>query len=189
MEFIVISEQLTYILYSAIFGFFAAFVYVCIKILRITAGVSSGSGKSISFLKFIDKLPLIRIKGKKAVLSVLLIHITDILYLMFTATAFSVFAYYFNHGRIRWYLIFGAVIGYMVFYHSVGRLIMYLSEYIVYIIKSFTKLIVYGIMSIIGVVFKPLKILISEFGLRMRHRREHIRLKKYIFGNGESNGT
>ena len=189
MEFIVVSEQLTYILYSFIFGFAASFLYFGIKILRMTVGVSPCVMSDIKYIRCIDRIKIPGVHGFNAALEIIFIHLMDILYFVIVSISFCIFAFYFNHGRIRWYLIFAAFLGFWAFYYSVGRLILFISKYIVYIIKSFTKIVIYGIIKIISLILRPVNIFLLAVKLRLTHYRASKKLHKYIFINGESNGT
>lgn len=189
MEFIVVSEQLTYILYSAIFGVFSSFLYFCIKILRMVVGVIPVKGPSRAFLNKIDCIKFRQLKGAKTLNELVFVHLIDVIYLIFVSVSFCIFAFYFNHGRIRWYLLLSAFLGFLAFYFSIGRLIIYISKYIVYIIKSFTKLIIYAIIKSVKIIFKPANTLLSAISLRVNHKLELKMLKKHILVKGESNGT
>ncbi len=178
MEFIVVSEQLTYMLYSAVFGVVMSLIYTLIKILRITVGVTKG--KKIK-LKLHGPWRSVHLPKCKGLLSVIFVHIIDILYLIFAAVAFCIFVFAFNHGRIRWYLLLSALAGFVAWYYSLGKVIMYVSEYIVYVVKSFTKLLIYVIMLPIGLAVKPVKRIFGMIVLRIHHLREIKKLRKYIF--------
>ena len=181
MEFIVVSEQLLYMLYSVIFGLFEGLLYTLIKVLRIAVGVSRGRSNSLDILKINNKLPKIKIKIPIGILKAVFIHILDILYFIISASAFSVFVLYFNHGRIRWYLLLSVCLGFIIWYHSLGRLIMFISEYLVSIIKTFTKLFLCGIIIPLIIFAKPFRLLYGMIYIRYTHKYELKKLRKIIF--------
>jgi hypothetical protein len=189
VEFIVVSEQLTYILYSFIFGFVASFVYFGIKILRMTVGLGPSKTSEVRLFRFVDRIKIPSVHCTNTALQIIFIHLLDVVYLIICSISFCIFTFYFNHGRIRWYLLFAALIGFWAFYYSVGKLILFISKYLVYIIKSFTKVILYGIIKIISFILRPAKLFLSVVKLRLIHYRESKRLYKHIFVKGESNGT
>lgn len=170
MEFIVVSEQLTYILYSVIYGLFVSLIYTLIKIVRIATLTDKSKVNSV-------------------ISEILFIHILDIIYFTFIGVTFSIFVYTFNHGRIRWYLVLGAVFGFWIWYNSIGRLIMFISEYVVRALKSFTSLLIYVIMMPVRLMIRPLRMLWLHYKRKIVHSFEMKKIKKLIFEMGESNGT
>lgn len=117
MHLSVISEELKNILYAAVLGCFFGSVYDIIRIIRLFFGVSEGDLHKRRFLR------------------VILLQITDIIYMIFFAVCFCIFLFYFNSGIFRWYLAVSAAVGIFVYRYTLGIPIMKASAFIIKLIR------------------------------------------------------
>ena len=142
MQFIVILYQLQITLYALLLGLFFGVLYDSLRIVRMLAGITPVHIQSVSWTR---RLPCRHIGklGRGVISELLFVHLLDILYGLSTGASFCVFLYALNNGRFRWYLLLGCVLGFMAYYWSAGRLVMYLSGYIVAVLRSVIGLILY----------------------------------------------
>ena len=61
--------------------------------------------------------------------------ITDILYFLVITPIFMIFLYHQNNGIVRWFILFGAILGFLLYYFTLGKLIISVSEYIAFAVK------------------------------------------------------
>lgn len=142
MQFIVILYQLEITLYALLLGLFFGFLYDSLRIMRMLVGITSVHIQSVAWTR---RLPCRHIGklGRGVVSELFFVHLLDILYGLSTGASFCVFLFALNNGRFRWYLLLGCVLGFMAYYWSVGRLVVYLSGYIVAVLRSMIGLILY----------------------------------------------
>ena len=150
MQFIDIIYQLKIVAYSLLFGCFLCFVYDIIKIVRM---LLFGEG---------------RINGFASALSAVFLQITDFIYMLFGGVSFSIFLYYFNSGRFRWYLLLGTVLGYLICRYSFSFVICKLLFFLIVFLK---KALIHLILLITGPLLKVLNLLWSPIKKRIELKK------------------
>ncbi len=124
-------------LYSIILGVFLGIIYDAIRLLRVMRGTYKKSEiKTNEIPEFIQRY--IRLPKKKLVKKkkgTFFVAVGDVLFFVFSACAFSIFAYHFNDGVIRGFALFGMIFGFFVYYFTVGKLVLFLSFQIVNFVK------------------------------------------------------
>lgn len=183
------KTQLIITAYAVIVGAVIGVIYDIIRISRVFSGVTETTSQAKMYTL---KLPLIgtgterksnfpkfcgfsensffyrRKNGRKKdgivsdVYKNVFVFVGDILFFLIVSPLFTVFIYYANSGKIRWYLVTGAVIGFVLYYFTIGRLIMLFSSLIVFIIRSAGAYIIYFTL-------RPVVILI-RLACRMMHK-------------------
>jgi len=145
MEVSMIRQALI-LLYSIIIGASLGIVYDIIRIQRVMIGVRYGH-KTVKMLVNIN-LPLIgarsvkpsaikeKIKAIMRFLRTIIIFVQDIFFFIFAGLCVTVFVYHANYGQIRWFALFGLVLGFFIYYNTVGRAVMMFSEFIVFLIGA-----------------------------------------------------
>lgn len=130
-----LAHQFAVALSSVVLGLLFGLIYDCVRILRCFLGIRY---KRYMFkrLKCIDEDTSVG----KAYESIVM-GITDIIYFVTIAVIMSVFVYFVNNGKIRWYIYFGAFFGFMLYYFTLGRVVISLSSLIVIRIRKIFKII------------------------------------------------
>ncbi len=158
MQFIVISEQLRCTLYACFLGIGYGFLYSLVKILRLL-----WSDEDTIHIPIVSKFRKVKkIKFIRYLYEFVFIHVLDIVYFLLSSVIFCIFVFYLNHGRVRWYLIFAVIIGFYIWYISLGKLLVYVSKYIVCLIKAFTNLL-------LCVIIYPVKLLLWPIRISLRY--------------------
>ena len=150
------------LVYSVLLGFFLGFFYECIRICRIAVGIYQG-GESFDYraLPLIKRYaPAKKEKKRKGRSHSFLYSIGDILFFVFSACAICVFIYYFNDGRARGFVFFGAFAGFFVYYHTLGRAVKYLSARIV---KAMKICLAYALFFVVFPIYTSSVILCRVF--------------------------
>ncbi|MBQ4054076.1 MAG: hypothetical protein IJD17_00050 [Clostridia bacterium] len=104
---------------SAVFGLFAGALFDLFRIMRI-ARRSSDSPSFPRFLRFGDRL---------------LCFISDILYWLLLAVAYSIFIYRAFYGRFRIGSLLCVAGGFLVWHYTAGRLVVYLADRMIALIR------------------------------------------------------
>lgn len=163
--------QMIITVYAVIVGAVIGIIYDVIRISRVFSGVTetssqskmytlrlpligSGVDRKNDFLKFCGFGDWGKIlaektgrKKKDGIVSEfyksVVVFIGDILFFFVVSPIFTVFIYYANNGKIRWYLVIGAIIGFLLYYFTIGRLIMLFSSAIVFTVRTIGAYVIY----------------------------------------------
>jgi len=175
-------HQLVIALYALIVGAALGVLYDAVRISRILIGNSYIKNKKIRtdehsaesrWNVFNEiRLPLIgsrtdRLSRRKRCgrlpffFKNLYIFIGDVFFFTSAGVAVTVFIYHANNGRIRWYLLLGAVAGFAVYYFTVGKLMMFFSEVIVFVLRSACAYALYAVLT-------PLKLILYGMARLLR---------------------
>jgi len=134
--------RLLFLLLSSFgFGIGIGVFYDVHRILRVLFGVQYTKNRPTKY--FSKPLPILkrplgeikRGKIKTAFLSVL-IFMQDLLLCCVSAVGIVILNYAFNDGRFRFYTILALFGGFFLYYFTVGKLMMFLSEWIVFFLRS-----------------------------------------------------
>lgn len=134
--------RLLFLLLSSFgFGIGIGVFYDVHRILRVLFGVQYTKNRPTKY--FSKPLPILkrplgeikRGKIKTAFLSVL-IFMQDLLLCCVSAVGIVILNYAFNDGRFRFYTILALFMGFFLYYFTVGKLMMFLSEWIVFFLRS-----------------------------------------------------
>ena len=108
------------------------------------------------------------------------VGIGDILYFLLITPMAVVFTYQVNDGNIRWYLLFGMVVGFALYYFTICKIIISVSEYIVFFIKTVFSYLSYLILRPIkkGALFLLCKIKKLFVIVKSKIPKIHFRVKK-----------
>ena len=135
---VLISNQISTLIYAIILGLIFGVAYDIIRICRIFLGIryvnrftEKLSQKNLKFIKNPANKEVK--KGEKY--QEVILFITDILYFLIITPIFAIFLYWKNDGIVRWYSVFGVSVGFLIYYFTIGRFIISISEYIVFTIK------------------------------------------------------
>lgn len=102
--------------------------------------------------------------------SKIVLYITDFLFILFAALATFLFCLTVTNGEVRWYILFGEIIGFFVYYFTFGVLAVRLTARIVrFVRKLFLK--------IIHIVFTPFRRLFAFLRQIFTHFVEKIQKK------------
>lgn len=202
------KTQLIITAYAVIVGAVIGIIYDIIRISRVFSGVTETSSQSKMYTV---KLPLIgagidrkhdfpkfcgfrehthtagKKKKKAKVVSEfyknIIVFAGDILFFFIVSPIFTVFIYYANNGKIRWYLIIGSIVGFMLYYITIGRIIMLFSSLIVFIIRSAGAYLIYFTIRpaviFIRFIFGIIKALILRIVLRIKTAVMLKKMRKY----------
>lgn len=202
--------QLIITAYAVIVGAVIGIIYDIIRISRVFSGVTETSSQSKMYTV---KLPLIgagtdrkndfpkfcgfrehthtatagKKKKKTKVVSEfyknIIVFAGDILFFFIVSPIFTVFIYYANNGKIRWYLIIGSIVGFMLYYITIGRIIMLFSSLIVFIIRSAGAYLIYFTIRpaviFIRFIFGIIRALILRIVLRIKTAVMVKKMRKY----------
>jgi len=121
-----LAHQFTVAVSSVILGLISGLIYDIVRIARCILGI-----------RYEKALPsgLRSGKGVNKIYESVIIGFTDVAYFIIVSVIVSVFVYFINSGRIRWYIYFFAVIGFIIYYFTVGRIVISLSSIIAYGIR------------------------------------------------------
>jgi Spore cortex protein YabQ (Spore_YabQ). len=172
--------QLIITVYAVIIGAGIGAIYDIIRITRVFSGVT----KTARQQKFETlRLPLIgdyiglrtlagfsptadghrsrTLRFTSALYRNVSVLIGDIVFFFIVSPVFAVFIYYANSGKIRWYLISGALAGFVLYYFTVGRAVMLFSGAIVFIIKSLGSYVIFftvrPVVIVLTAIFRAMK--------------------------------
>jgi|GEM_PF-2310325 len=172
--------QLIITLYAVIVGAGIGVIYDVIRITRVFSGVTKtvrqrkletrrlplvGAFVSIrslaGFKEKADEQRSRTLKFTSAIYKNTAIFIGDILFFFIVSPIFTVFIYYANSGKIRWYLLTGALVGFVLYYFTVGRIVMLFSGTIVFVVKSSVEFVIYftvrPVVILLGAIFGAVK--------------------------------
>ena len=128
------------ILYSAATGAVLGAVYDIIRILRALVLPDAPKGR-INYAEI--ELPIIHKKVYKPPKKKLsraaidaLVAVGDFIFMIICAVAVILVAYTENMGRMRWLILFGAVIGFAAYCFTVGKLVLKISGAAVFLIRA-----------------------------------------------------
>lgn len=134
--------RLFYLLLSSfLFGFGMGVIYDIHRILRVFFGVQYSKKRPTKFL--VRPLPIVgrplgeirQGKLKKFFLS-LLIFLQDVFFFCIAALGVVILNYAYNDGQFRFYTILALFFGFFVYYFTLGKIVIYLSEWIVFILRA-----------------------------------------------------
>lgn len=153
-------------LYASVLGLFFGASYDAVRILRVVLGVSSYGGKE-HFKGIYSRGINNCFKHKRnPVLDSVIVGLGDVLYFLFASVSFSVFLYYFNYGRFRWFILLFCILGFLAYYFSIGRAVIYfsdiLSQSVILVVNVLIFIIVYPIKAMLRTGKKYLLPLITK---------------------------
>ena len=126
---------------SVVFGILVGILNDVYRITRIFLGVKYAKG-SVSRLYENDlpflKRPLRELRNGKAQKFFLpfVILLQDVFLFSFAAVGIVVLNYYFNDGQFRCYTVVAVFSGFLFYYFTLGKLLIFVSEYLVYFLRS-----------------------------------------------------
>ncbi len=158
MEISIKNQLLTFLL-SIVLGLLVGFIYEVFKILRMLSG--------LEFPKNINKktescvFPLIgNVKNQRNINTkkrFVLYFIWDFLFFIAITPTFQIFLYAMTFGIVRWYVIFGALIGFAIYQATIGKLFCKIYEYIVFALRVILVYLLYFIKFPFFYVLKRIK--------------------------------
>lgn len=174
-----IKVQLLTILYSSVFGVCLGVIYDCFKIVRRFLCFQT-SNKVISFYSKI-KFPLISLKFSHPNIKTkhkIIYFIFDILYFLFITPMSLIFIYAVSNGIVRWFIIFGAIVGFAIYYISISKIILFVYEFIF----CFLRILVLYLVLFIKIPLKKMNICIlkvfSKFKKKISFNRKKAAVKE-----------
>lgn len=139
---------------ALLFGLFLGAAYDVVRIVRVMFGASS-YGSRDPFKRIYEKGIIKNIfKGiGKGWFSYFFVFVTDLVYFTFAGAAFSVFLFWFNFGKFRWFIFLSALLGFLAYYFTVGKLIIGFSEEISRLLMLVLNLTVFLVCLPLRLVF------------------------------------
>ena len=135
--------RLFFLLISSFFlGIGAGALYDLHRIVRVLFGVRYTKNRPTKL--FLQPLPIIKRplgeihcgKVKNTLLSIL-IFVQDLFLCCVSALGIVILNYTFNDGRFRFYTVIALLLGFLVYYFTLGKVVIFLSEWIVFVFRSF----------------------------------------------------
>lgn len=152
MEYIVsLSSQTRNFLVSLGFGLLLGIAYDLIRTIRL---IISSSTKSL--------------------------YVSDFLFVIFSGFATFLFCLTITNGEIRWYVLFGELLGFLVYYFSFGIIVIHFTDKIVTGVRKFFFKAVSLILKPIRKLFDAFKKFFSKFAEKM-HKKTKKTVKKSKF--------
>ena len=140
--------RLFYLLISSFFlGVGMGGVYDVHRVIRVFFGVSYSKKRPSERLLRplpIVKRPLGEIQPSKltGILLAVLIFLQDVVFFCIAGGGVVILNYAYNDGQFRFYTVVALFLGFFLYYFTIGKLVIYLSEWIVYLLRAaFTILI------------------------------------------------
>jgi len=100
-----------------------------------------------------DVFRIQRITMRVSIIKDIIIFIEDILFSVTAAVIIIIMIFHVNHGRIRWFALFGSGLGIVLYYNTIGRIVMLCSEKII----AFIQYCIRAVKRFIKIIFiKPL---------------------------------
>lgn len=124
-----LAHQFVVLLSSIAFGMLLGLLYDCVRIVRCLLGI-----------QYKRPIKLFNVRsGEKRIGKIyegIVMGITDLLYFIIAAVIMSVFVYFINNGKVRWYIYSGSAVGFALYYFTIGRIVISLSSIIAYGIRK-----------------------------------------------------
>lgn len=128
MEFF-IEKQLLNIVYSVILGLILGGLYDIIRIIYVLCGIASYRGQKAQM--------------KSGWLPFVLFALFDFIYAVSVTALYSIFDYWAENGRFRFFILLSVAAGFFIYYNTVGRAVMLVSETVAaWMKKFFTYLVI-----------------------------------------------
>ena len=122
----------------------------------------------------------------------LTVGIEDLLFFLPVTVIFLLFTYAFSSGVVRWFSVFGAVLGFLLYLCTLGKLLMFCSEKILSVIRKVLRGIWRFLLKPIFIVFKNITNCLytkaKKFAIiqeRKRSARKTLRQKKALIKRAE----
>lgn len=170
MEFF-IEKQLLNIVYSVILGLIFGGLYDIIRIIYVLCGIASYRGQTAQMKS--GKLPFV------------LFALFDFSYALCVTVLYSIFDYWTENGRFRFFILISVAVGFFIYYNTIGRAVMLVSETVAaWLKKIFTYLVIKPLTFIGQKLFRLVKFMYSKtfgalIGALIRARLER-RTKKCL---------
>ena len=147
MEFF-IEKQLLNIVYSVILGLIFGGLYDIIRIIYVLCGIASYRGQKAQM--------------KSGWLPFVLFALFDFIYAVSVTILYSIFDYWTENGRFRFFILFSVAAGFFIYYNTVGRAVMLVSETVAaWLKKFFTYLVIKPLTFIAKKLIRLVKLVYS----------------------------
>lgn len=134
------------LLASLAWGGVAGVLYDTIRLQRVLLGISRYT-KACSAPVFCPSFCRAKAKREKSATrraaEAALLGVQDVAFCLACGAMISVLLFYRNEGEFRGFVLLGAATGFAVYYFTVGRLVVFVSEYIVFAVKTAFLYLVY----------------------------------------------
>lgn len=134
------------LLASLALGTVAGVLYDTIRLQRVLLGISryTSACSAPAFRPHFCRPKGMRKKSarRRAAESVLL-GVQDVVFCLSCGGMIAVLLFYRNEGEFRGFVLLGAAVGFLTYYFTVGRLVVFVSEYVMFAVKTAFLYLVY----------------------------------------------